>query len=125
MKRATAQQVNLHSSSIEPQHSGDSDKLLSSDQSHTAQAYQRLLRILPPGEESRTSSMLEIGLHSAVQIAGMAKPAFLKQWTMLYAGEEELGEIIYQNAVARRADVVLHHIRAVQDNEPHYRAARF
>jgi hypothetical protein len=89
------------------------------------QSHQRLLHILPPGEESRISSMLEIGLHSAVQIAGMAKPAFLEQWTMLYAGEEELGEIIYQNAVARRAFVVLHHIRAVQDQEPHYLAARF
>jgi hypothetical protein len=69
--------------------------------------------------------MIEIGLHSAVQIANMPKPTFLAQWATLFPGDEELGEVVYQNAVARRAFVALHYVRKAQGNEPHYRAARF
>ena len=69
--------------------------------------------------------MLEIGLHSAVQIANMPKPTFLSEWAHIFSGDEKLGEVVYQNAVARRAFVALHYVRKVQSNEPHYRAARF
>jgi hypothetical protein len=93
------------------------------DKSH--RAHQRLLHVLPAGEESRALGLLEIGLHSAVQIANMPKPTFLAQWATLFPGEEELGEVVYQNAVARRAFVALHYVRKAQGNEPHYRAARF
>ncbi|MEZ4361685.1 MAG: hypothetical protein R3B48_15970 [Kofleriaceae bacterium] len=31
-------------------------------------------------------------------IVGLTKKEFLEQWTMLYADEEELGELIYKNA---------------------------
>ncbi|HRC55971.1 MAG TPA: hypothetical protein PKU97_08600 [Kofleriaceae bacterium] len=55
----------------------------------------------------------------------MSKPVFLEKWLALFPGEEALGEKVYRHAVARRAYVLLHHIRRVQDNEPHYRAARF
>jgi hypothetical protein len=39
-------------------------------------AYQRILRILPPGEDHRAIPLLESGLHSAIQIAGMPQPQF-------------------------------------------------
>ncbi len=86
---------------------------------------ERLLHILPVGEEARAPALLGIGLHSAVQIAGMPKPKFLAEWASLFPGEDSLGEVVYQNAVARRAFVALHYVRKLQSNEPHYRAARF
>lgn len=86
---------------------------------------ERLEFLLPTGEEARASRMIEIGLHSAVQIANMPKPTFFAQWATLFPGDEELGEVVYQNAVARRAFVALHYVRKAQGNEPHYRAARF
>lgn len=69
--------------------------------------------------------MREVWLASAIQIAAMPRPVFLEKWLALFPGEESLGETVYRHAVARRAYVLLHHIRRVQDNEPHYRAARF
>ncbi len=69
--------------------------------------------------------MVEIGLHSAVQIAGMPRPKFLAEWARIFPGDEALGEVVYQNAVARRAFVALHYVRRMQSKEPHYRAARF
>lgn len=65
------------------------------------------------------------GLGSALQIAALPRPAFLEKWLALFPGEEALGETVYRHAVARRAYVLLHRIRKVQDSEPHYRAARF
>lgn len=88
-------------------------------------AYQRLLHILPPGEERRALPLLGAGLHSAIQIAGMPKPELSRRWAELFPGEDALGEVFYQNALARRSYVLLQHINAVQSNEPHYRAARF
>lgn len=73
------------------------------EESAEEHAAQLLLHVLPAGEESRVSSMLEVGLHSAELIAGLTKKEFLEQWTTLYADEEELGELIYKNAVATRA----------------------
>lgn len=90
-----------------------------------AKARQRLLHVLPLGEESRALGMLEIELHSAIQIAAMPKPKFLAEWSAIFPGEEALGEIVYQNSVARRAFVALHYVRRMQSKEPHYRAARF
>ncbi len=62
---------------------------------------------------------------SAIQIAATPRPVFLAKWAQLFPGEEALGKAVYRHAVARRAYVLLHRIRKVQDNEPHYRAARF
>lgn len=83
------------------------------------------LYTLLTGEEFRAFFMLEHGLSSAMQIAAMPKPVFLEKWRTLFPGEEALGETVYRHAVARRAYVLLHRIRKVQDSEPHYRAARF
>jgi hypothetical protein len=88
-------------------------------------AYQRLLHILPPEQEHRALPLLGVGLHSAIQIAGMPKPEFARRWAELFPGEDPLGDTVYQNAVARRSYVLLQHIHSVQKNEPHYRAARF
>ena len=87
--------------------------------------HQRILHILPPGEEARAEALVARGLHSAVQIANLPLPRFLAEWEAIFPGEAALGEVVYQKAVARRAFVALHYVRKVQDNEPHYKAARF
>src|SRR5262245_32156969 len=43
-------------------------------------AYQRLVRILPPGEERRALPLLESGLHSAIQIADLPRDEFGRRW---------------------------------------------
>jgi hypothetical protein len=89
------------------------------------QAYQRLVRILPPGEERRALPLLGSGLHSAIQIAGLPKDAFLRRWSTLFPGEDALGLAIHGAALSRRSELLPRYIDNVQRNEPHYRAARF
>jgi hypothetical protein len=88
-------------------------------------AYQRLLRILPAGEECRALLLLESGLHSAIQIASLSRDEFARRWAALFPGEDALGLAVHRAALSRRSDLLLHHINNVQRNEPHYRAARF
>lgn len=88
-------------------------------------AYQRLVRILPPGEERRALPLLEIGLHSAIQIADIPRDEFARRWGALFPGEGALGLAVHRAALRRRSELLLHHINDVQRNEPHYRAARF
>ena len=89
------------------------------------QAYQRLVRILPPGEERRALPLLGSGFHSAIQIAGLPKDAFLRRWSALFPGEDALGLAIHGAALSRRSELLPRYIDNVQRNEPHYRAARF
>lgn len=88
-------------------------------------AYQRLVRILPPGEERRALPLLESGLHSAIQIADISRDEFARRWAALFPGDDALGLAVHRAALSRRSDLLLHHIHDVQRNEPHYRAARF
>lgn len=88
-------------------------------------AYQRLVRLLPAGEEGRAFPLLGDGLHSAIQIAGLSRDAFARRWSALFPGEDAAGAALHQSAISRRAALVLSHLDAVQHHEPHYRAARF
>jgi len=88
-------------------------------------AYQRLLHILPPSEDRRALPLLQVGLHSAIQIASMPQDQFVQQWAALFPGQAALGEAVHRNAIHRRSHLLLHHVNAVQSSEPHYRAARF
>ena len=88
-------------------------------------AYQRLVRILPVGEEARALPLLESGLHSAIQIASLPRDEFARRWAALFPGDDDLGLAVHRAALARRGELVLQHINNVQRNEPHYRAARF
>jgi hypothetical protein len=88
-------------------------------------AYQRVIRILPKGEEHRALPLLESGLHSAIQIASIPKHAFERHWASLFPGEEALGLTVYRAALSRRSQLLHRHLHEIQRNEPHYRAARF
>jgi hypothetical protein len=88
-------------------------------------AYQRLVRILPPGEDQRALPLLDSGMHSAIQIADLPRDEFARRWVALFPGEDDLGLAVHRAALGRRSALLLHHIHEVQRNEPHYRAARF
>ena len=88
-------------------------------------AYQRLLFILPPSEDRRALRLLEGGFHSAIQVASLPRDEFARRWSELFPGEAALGEAVHRSAISRRSTLLLHHVNAVQHNEPHYRAARF
>jgi hypothetical protein len=102
------------------EHEGEREALLP-----LLKAYQRLLHILPVGQEHRSLPLLLSGLHSAIQIASMPKADFIRQWASLFPAQAALGEAVYQNASSRRSYLLLQHIQSVQSSEPHYRAARF
>lgn len=89
------------------------------------QAYQRLVRVLPAGEERRAWPLLESGLHSAIQIAGLPRDEFIRRWSALFPGEEALGLAVHGAALSRRSELLPRYIDNIQRNEPHYRAARF
>jgi hypothetical protein len=102
------------------EHEGEQDELIP-----LLKAYQRLLRILSPSEDHRALPLLQAGLHSAIQIANIPQDQFAHQWAVLFPGEAALGEAVHRSAISRRSTLLLHHVNAIQSNEPHYRAARF
>src|SRR5262245_49892880 len=50
-------------------------------------AYQRLVRILPAGEEERALPLLESGVHSAIQVASIPPQQFARRWNELFPNE--------------------------------------
>jgi hypothetical protein len=88
-------------------------------------AYQRLLYILPPSEDARALRLLQVGLHSAIQIAGLPQTDFAQRWNELFPGEEALGCAVQDAARNRRSELLPQYIQDIQRNEPHYRSARF
>lgn len=89
------------------------------------QAYQRLVRVLPVGEERRALPLLQRGLHSAIQIASVPRHRFERLWAELFPGEELLAAAVHRAAQGRRSLLLHRHMNDLQANEPHYRAARF
>src|SRR5689334_22634387 len=60
--------------------------------------YQRLLACLPAEHDRRALSLLQEGIHSAFQIAGMPRTRFAELWLRLFPDEAESGEQVRQNA---------------------------
>jgi hypothetical protein len=88
-------------------------------------AYQRILRVLADGEEARAMPLLKAGFESALQIAGTPRAEFQRRWGEVFPGEEPLADAVHASARSVRAFVALHHVHSVQNQEPHYRSARF
>ena len=101
------------------------DPLAMADALSLLAAYQRLVRILPAGEDDRALALLESGIHSAIQIASIPPGQFERRWDTLFPGEVEIGLSVYRSARRRRAVLLHRRMNDVQQNEPHYRASRF
>lgn len=102
-----------------PEHAGEREHMLP-----WLMAYQRMLRILPPGEERRALPLLTAGFHSALQIAGLPRAEFARRWAELFPDEPVLGEIVQRTAISRRGQVFVEHIKAIRSSEPRPGAAR-
>lgn len=101
-----------------------SDSLVAADVLALLAAYQRLVRILPDGEDERALSLLERGIHSAIQIASIPQRQFERRWDSIFPGEAEIGLAVYRSARRRRAVLLHRRMNDLQQNEPHYRASR-
>jgi hypothetical protein len=88
-------------------------------------AHQRILRILPAGEEHRALPLLSAGLHSAIQIASIPEHEFERHWAALFPNDAALGLHVYRTALNRRGELLHRYLNEIQRNEPHYQAARF
>lgn len=87
-------------------------------------AYQRLLRIIPGSRRRLAFELLKLNFHSAVQIASLSKREFVDQTETVFKKYPALVEGIYNNAVAKRGQVVVQYMDILQNNEPHVKAAR-
>jgi len=87
-------------------------------------AYQRLLRIIPQDHQDIAVSLLEQGLHSAVQIASFSNSQFLELTRDLVPNQPEVQEMIYKQAQLKRSQLVVQYMNILQNHEPHVQAAR-
>ena len=91
----------------------------------TLKAYQRLLRIVPDNDTATAVNLLKHNIHSAVQIASLSKREFVALFTKKIKGKQEQAEVIYQNALTRRSNILVRYMNVMQNNEPHIKAAKF
>lgn len=88
-------------------------------------AYQRMLRVVPQGREELAEKLLEHGIQSSLQIAGMPKKIFIQNHLKLFDEDDvtarKFAEQVYVRAVAVRKAVALQYIARVQQAEPHAR----
>ena len=88
-------------------------------------AYQRILRVLPDKNKAPALALLKEGIHSALQIAAMTRKDFLGKCSLLFGDDCELAGKIYRNALNKKSLLLVQHMNALQNNEPHISAARF
>ena len=81
--------------------------------------YQRLLRVLPEGDPALIESLIRAGLHSAIQIASIPKSKFVLEYGGLFSHDKLLIDATYQKALAIRSQLLIKHISAIQQAEPH------
>ena len=86
-------------------------------------AYQRLIRIIPENDTEIALTLMQQGIHSALQIAAMTRKDFMKK--CLGVLDEKLADTIYHNALAKRSTIVVQYMNLLQNREPHISSARF
>ncbi|WP_163665352.1 cadherin domain-containing protein [Adonisia turfae] len=77
-------------------------------------AYQRLLRIVPNGQEDVAIKLLQEGFHSSLQIANTPKAKFLQDTHSIFSGDTTLAEQLYKRALAVRKLVILKYLNQAQ-----------
>lgn len=82
-------------------------------------AYQRLLRVLPKNDPQLIQALMSAGIQSSIQIASIPKKKFISAYLPLFNNDIQVLEQTYNKALLIRAHVLLKHISAVQNAEPH------
>jgi hypothetical protein len=88
-------------------------------------AYQRLVRIIPDEYSDIAPVFLREGIHSAIQIASMAKNDFIDVCRDKCGINPDIAETVYRNAQAKKSEIVVQYMKSYQDNEPHIKSAKF
>lgn len=86
-------------------------------------AFQRLIRIVPSNDSEIALALMRKGVHSALQIAAMTRRDFMANCK--HTLDSELADTIYQNALAKRSQILVQHMNKLQNNEPHIVSAKF
>jgi hypothetical protein len=90
-----------------------------------AQAFQRLLRIIPEKNQEAALSLMKEGIHSALQIAAMTRKDFMSRFADMFHDNGKLADVIYKNALEKRSVILIQYMNILQNREPHISAARF
>lgn len=88
-------------------------------------ALQRLIRIIPENNQEVALSLMQAGIHSALQIAAMTRKDFMGKCSALLNDNHELSDAIYNNALAKRSTILVQYMNLLQNGEPHISSARF
>lgn len=88
-------------------------------------AYQRLLRVLPEGNQEIIAHLLRNNIHSALQISSMPFERFCRLWVDMNEETRELLRTAYKNSLQRKSMTTLQYINHLQKNEPHFKNANF
>lgn len=88
-------------------------------------ALQRLIRIIPDNDQEVALSLMQAGIHSALQIAAMTRKDFMRRCAGLFNDNEKLSDAIYKNALAKRSAILIQYMNLLQNGEPHISSARF
>ena len=86
---------------------------------------QRLIRIIPENDLEVALSLMQAGIHSALQIAAMTRKEFMGKCAGLFDNNDELSDAIYKNALAKRSAILIQYMNLLHNGEPHMASARF
>lgn len=90
-----------------------------------AKAFQRLLRIIPEKNQEAALSLMNEGIHSALQIAAMTRKDFMGEFADMFHDNGKLADAIYKSALEKRSVILIQYMNILQNREPHISAARF
>ena len=86
-------------------------------------AYQRLLRVIPNGQEDLAIKLLQSGFQSALQIANTPRKVFIQDNLKTFGDDRVLAQSVYKRAVAVRKVVTLQYMARAQQTGAHNRIA--
>ncbi|MFG6100019.1 hypothetical protein D0962_21840 [Leptolyngbyaceae cyanobacterium CCMR0082] len=86
-------------------------------------AYQRLLRVVPNGQEDLAIKLLQSGFQSALQIANTPRKMFIQDNLKTFGNDRVLAQSVYKRAVAVRKVVALQYTDRAQQTGAHSRVA--
>ncbi|MEM9219072.1 MAG: hypothetical protein AAGD25_32660 [Cyanobacteria bacterium P01_F01_bin.150] len=90
---------------------------------HQLKAYQRLLRVIPNGQEKLAQQLLQRGIQSSLQIASTPRKVFIQDNLKIFGNDRTLAQQVYKRAVAVRKVVVLQYMNRTQQTGSHTHVA--
>jgi len=76
-------------------------------------AYQRLSKILPEPNPKLILELLQVNIHSAIQVASMSKQNFISTYSHLFSSKKLTAEMFYNNALAIKTKLLLKHVQKI------------